>query len=219
MRHGRFITLEGGEGSGKSTQAALLGQALEAAGIEVIPTREPGGTAGAEEIRKLILEGDTHKWDAVTELLLFSAARRDHVERYMKPALTAGKWVICDRFTDSSHAYQGFAHGLGSAYFEQLKRLTIGNFQPDLTLILDLPAEEGLKRAEARKEGANRFEEKERHFHDAVRRGFLAIAESEPERCAVVNAGKKPDVVHEQIVTICNARLGLSLQSIGTGHG
>src|SRR5579872_1063912 len=176
MTRGRFVTFEGGEGGGKSTQAKLLARALEAAGHAVVLTREPGGAPGAEEIRKLIVEGAPERWDAVTEALLISAARREHVVRTIEPALATGHWVVCDRFADSTQAYQGEGRGLDRAMLDGLRQLAIGALAPDLTLILDLPASLGLERARQRSGGAQRFEAMDLAFHERLRRGFLAIA-------------------------------------------
>ena len=147
---GRFITLEGGEGAGKSTQAKRLAAALEARGISTVITREPGGSPGAEDIRKLLVQGETGRWVPLTETLLLYAARADHVARTIKPALAQGQWVICDRFADSSYAYQGAAAGLDRETIRRIESVAIGDFKPDFTLILDLPSEEGLKRANKR---------------------------------------------------------------------
>ncbi|MBX6369036.1 MAG: dTMP kinase [Rhodospirillales bacterium] len=204
---GRFVTLEGGEGAGKSTQVRLLVEALDRSGIDAIATREPGGSPGAEEIRRLFVGGDPGRWDPVAEALLVSAARRDHLLRTIWPALDAGKWVVSDRFADSTIAYQGSAGGVARAELDALYRLVAGDFRPDLTLILDLPVELGLARAGARG-GDDRFEKKERAFHERLRAGFLAIAAEEPERCAVIDASGSPEEVHEAIWQVVRARLG-----------
>jgi len=210
ITRGRFITVEGGEGAGKSTQVALLVAALKRAGIDGLATREPGGSPGAEAIRRLLLEGETERWDAIDETLLFFAARRDHVAQTIRPALEAGRCVVCDRFTDSTIAYQGYGRGLPLAELRALQRFALGDFVPDLTLLLDLPVAEGLARAASR--GAtDRFERLDRDFHQRLRNGFLAIAAAEPERCTVIDASAGVDVVHRAIIAVVSARLGIAL--------
>jgi dTMP kinase len=189
---GRFITFEGGEGAGKSTQIALLAERLRAEhDIDPVVTREPGGTPGAEAIRALLVEGDADRWDAMSEALLVFAARRDHVERVIRPALATGRWVLCDRFIDSTMAYQGIAGGLGRAAIEQLTALTIGGLRPDLTLILDLPVEIGLARTGDRDHAETRYEERSVSFHKLIRNALRQIVELHPERCRLVDAYKK----------------------------
>ncbi len=183
----RFITLEGGDGSGKSTQIHLLVAALDQRGIAALATREPGGSPGAEDIRKLVLNGDPQRWDAMTEALLMFAARRDNVERSIKPALAAKKWVICDRFTDSTYAYQGAGHGLARETIRRMETLVLDDFRPDLTLILDLPVEQGLARTAGRAKDM-RFEGFDLDFHNRMRQCYLAIARREPARCIVLDA-------------------------------
>lgn len=203
MARGLFITLEGGEGSGKSTQARRLGAALSALGHEVTLTREPGGSAGAEAIRTLLVTGDADRWDGMTEALLLFAARRDHVERTIKPALESGHIVICDRFTDSTMAYQGYGHDLGRETVEQLCELVLGNFEPDLTLILDLPVEDGLKRAVSRGGDEQRYEDMDVAFHHRLRDGFLDIAKREPDRCRVIDSkGSEEEVATRLQATV-----------------
>ncbi len=205
MPRGLLITLEGGEGSGKSTQARRLGERLEADGRAVVLTREPGGSPGAEEIRSLLVTGDPDRWDGLTEALLFFAARRDHVERTIKPALAAGNIVISDRFADTTTAYQGYGHDLGRETIERLYTLSLGNFKPDLTLIFDLPVEEGLKRAANRGGTEHRFEEMDVAFHHRLRDGFLDIAEREPERCVIIDAsGSEDEVTAEMTQVVLN---------------
>lgn len=208
---GAFITLEGGEGSGKSTQVKLLAEAFVRAKLPCLVTREPGGTTGAESIRALLVEGDGGRWDPMTETILFMAARVDHVRKRITPALREGTHVICDRFADSTMVYQGFAKGLGEPFITMLHEFCLGAFQPDLTLILDIVPEEGLKRAASRKGAETRFEGMDIHFHRAVREGFLQIARQHPHRCAVLNAAEEPGQVHKQIVATLKQRLGLSL--------
>ena len=184
----RFITLEGGEGAGKTTQAKRLAEALKRRGIDCIITREPGGAPGAEEIRKLIVHGEPRRWDALTETMLIFAARADHVAHTIKPALADKTWVICDRFTDSTFAYQGAGRGLARETIRRLNTVVLHDFHPDLTLILDLPAEFGLARTTRRARGATRFEKFDAAFHARLRQEFLAIARRERIRCAVIDA-------------------------------
>lgn len=200
---GFFITLEGGEGAGKSTQIQCLADALRKAGHDVVVTREPGGSPGAEAIRGLILTGG-YGFSPVTEALLFSAARVDHLEKTIRPALARGAIVVCDRFADSTRAYQGASSGADHGIVDALEHIAVGSTQPDLTLILDLPAAEGLARAALRRGGdqPDRFESEAVAFHDKLRASFLAIAESEPERCVVIDASQSIDVMAQQIQAI-----------------
>jgi len=204
---GRFITLEGGEGAGKSTQIARLAERLKAK-HEIVTTREPGGSPGAEMIRKLLVEGPVERWDGTTEALLHFAARRDHLRTTVWPALERGAWVISDRFADSTRAYQGWGHGLDLATLDRLYDVAVGTFRPDLTLILDLPVDVGLARAAARRGTETRYENLPRHFHENVREGFLAIAGSEPKRCAVIDASQDIDTVASAIARVVDERLG-----------
>ena len=208
---GRFITIEGGEGAGKSTQLDLLATTLQRAGILLRRTREPGGSAGAEAIRKLLLDGTDERWDAVAEALLLYAARRDHVARLIAPALERGIWVICDRFADSTLAYQGYGRGLPLADLAALHRFALGDFKPDLTLILDLPATDGLARAARRTDAADRFERLDRAFHERLREGFREIAAAEPQRCVLIDAGGDRDTVRRTILAAVNERLGITV--------
>lgn len=196
---GRFVTLEGGEGAGKSTQIRLLAQWLQARGIPVLTTREPGGTTGAERIRTLLVEGATDAWTPMTEALLNYAARHDHVSRVIEPALAAGTWVLSDRFADSTMAYQGHGHALGQPAIAALHRAVLGRFKPDLTLILDIPVELGLARAAARRGAETRYESMAEAFHHRVRAGFRAIARTEPGRCALIDARADADAVHRRV--------------------
>jgi dTMP kinase len=207
MTRGRFITIEGGEGTGKSTQIARLTAYLEPRVGEVVRTREPGGSPGAEAIRDLLVNGPPDKWSALTETLLMFAARRDHIERIIEPALSRGAWVICDRFTDSTRAYQGVAGGADPALIRALEDHVVGPMRPDLTLILDLPVDQGLARAAGRGEGEGRFEAKGADFHDRLRQAFLDIAVIEPERCAVIDAAGSVDDVAERIAAAVVDRL------------
>jgi len=185
---GRFITFEGGEGAGKTTQVKLLSDSLQNIDISVLQTREPGGSAGAEEIRELLVEGESNRWDAVSEVLLHFAARRDHIEQTIKPALARGVWVLCDRFADSTMAYQGYGQRLGRETIEAVKNLAIGAFKPNLTWILDIPVTAGLQRASDRTDENSRYERMEMEFHERVREGYLELARGEPERCVVIDA-------------------------------
>jgi dTMP kinase len=208
---GHFITFEGGEGAGKSTHVRLLAETLRGAGLGVVETREPGGSPGAEQIRELLIHGEVARWDAMTEALLHFAARRDHLARVIRPALASGDWVLCDRFADSTMAYQGYGHGLGREAIEQLTAMTLGALAPDLTVILDLPVGEGLRRAETRKDGGTRYERMDQAFHERLRSGFLAIAERDPERCLVIDASLPIDAVHQAAKEAVSARLNLEL--------
>ena len=207
MSRGRFITLEGGEGSGKSTQAPLLAAALERAGIDTLVTREPGGAPGAESIRPLLVEGAAGRWDALGEALLHYAARRDHLVTTVWPALEAGRWVISDRFADSTMAYQGHGRGLDREAIETLHRLVVGDFQPDLTLIFDLEAEAGLRRAAARGGGEQRYERMDIDFHRRLRRGYLDIARGAPGRCVVIDASGPVEATHAAVMAAVQERL------------
>ncbi len=211
MSRGKFITFEGGEGAGKSTQVALLADALRGAGHEVLETREPGGSEGAEQIRELLVTGAPERWDAMTEALLHFAARREHLVHTVLPAMEAGSWVVSDRFADSTMAYQGYGHGLGTGPIEMLYGLVVGEFKPDLTLILDLPVEQGLRRAERRRDGGDRYERMDGGFHERLREGFLEIARDDPGRCAVIDARGPADQVHAAVRTALLGHLAVDL--------
>ncbi|MGL4542158.1 MAG: dTMP kinase [Polymorphobacter sp.] len=185
---GRFISLEGGDGAGKSTQLNLLAEHLVAAGIDLVTTREPGGTKGAEAIRELFVRGAADRWDAATETCLVNAARADHVARLIRPALARGAWVLCDRYADSTFAYQGGGKGVPAGDLAELHRIATGDLWPDLTLFLDLPVEKALARAAHRHGGATRFESHGRDFHDRVAAAFRVRAAAEPLRIRTVNA-------------------------------
>ena len=209
---GKFVTLEGGEGAGKSTQAQLLAETFESAGRPVVVTREPGGATGAEEIRALLVTGGIGRWSPMAEALLHYAARRDHLDRTILPALDRGTWVICDRFADSTMAYQGYGHGLGREVVSELHRVVLGDFTPDLTLILDLPVDAGLRRAGIRADigarGEDRYERMESAFHRRLREGFIEIARLDPRRCVVIDANQSVEAVHQAVVDAVNERLG-----------
>ncbi len=204
--HGLFITLEGIDGAGKSTQARALGAWLESEGREVVLTREPGGSAGAEEIRRLLVEGAPDRWSGETETLLFTAARRDHLERVIAPALAAGKVVISDRFADSTRVYQGAARGELRAFVDALHDLAIGR-EPDLTLILDMDPEVALARGLARRSGEDRFEEEGLAFQQKLRAGFLALAETEPARCRLIDARRDAEAIGADVIAAVRERL------------
>ncbi len=197
---GCFISLEGGEGCGKSTQIKMLAAALSEFHANITITREPGGEAGAESIRELLVSGDTHRWEAQTETLLFLAARTQHVARIIRPALAKGHVVLCDRFHDSTRVYQGVGRGLSREYYDMLHMATLGNFVPDLTLLLDVPVEIGLKRALARGGKEMRFENLDMSFHQKVRDGFLALAHAESSRIKVIDASQSIEHVHGAIM-------------------
>jgi dTMP kinase len=208
MVRGRFITLEGGEGSGKSTQVARLTTALRAEGIDALATREPGGTEGAEFIRKLLVEGPTDRWQPLTEVLLHYAARREHVDKVIEPTLSAGRWVISDRFADSTMAYQGYAQGVGRTAVERIDRAVLGGFAPNLTILLDMPVARGLARARERG-GADRYERMGEAFHAHLRDAFMDIARREPARCVVIDADADFETVAKRVRGAVRARLGV----------
>lgn len=206
---GRFITLEGGEGSGKSTQVKRLAAALEAKGIVALTTREPGGSPGAEEIRALLVQGEPGRWDPLTETLLLYAARADHMRRVIGPALLAGKWVISDRFNDSSFVYQGVGRGVARETIRRIDSVVLDDFKPDFTLVLDIDVESGLKRAGARGGKETRFENFDRDFHERLRQGFIEIAKRHPDRCALIDATGAPDEVAAAIWAQVSRRFSL----------
>jgi dTMP kinase len=208
MVRGRFISFEGGEGAGKSTQLARLAERLTEAGLAVVRTREPGGTEGADAIRELLVTGATDRWDPVSEVLLHYAARRDHVERVIKPALDRSDWVVCDRFADSTMAYQGYGYGLGSDVIDAVHRVTLGDFNTDMTIIMDVSPAEGLARARARDPDPSRYERFDLDFHERLRSGFMAIAKAAPDRCLVVDAGGPIDEVADAVWQAVADKLG-----------
>ena len=206
---GRFITFEGGEGTGKSTHSALVAERLKSLGIGVVLTREPGGSPGAEAIRHVLLSGVAKPLGPEAEALLFAAARDDHVRNTIEPALASGTWVVCDRFIDSTRVYQGVLGRVDPKLIRGLERLTVSGTMPDLTFILDLPAQTGLTRAAARRAGApaDRFETETIEFHVRLRQAFREIAEAEPQRCVIIDADRPADWIAEEIWSIVSARL------------
>ena len=206
---GHFITFEGGEGSGKSTHAATLAQRLKALGLEVVLTREPGGSTGAEIIRHILLSGIAKPLGAETEAILFAAARDDHVRSTILPALAAGQWVLCDRFIDSTRVYQGTLGQVDPRLIRSLERVTVGPARPDLTFILDVPATVGLARAKQRrgKSKADRFEAEGVAFHEALRKAYRELAAKEPKRIIVVDGRAPRDVVADRIWDVVKQRL------------
>lgn len=209
VTRGRFITFEGGEGAGKSTQARLLVERLQAAGLTVVLTREPGGSEGAEALRPLLVTGDRDRWTPTAETLLMYAGRSDHLTRLIRPALDAGTWVVCDRFSDSTRAYQGAGGGVDPAFIEAIEAEVVGDSKPDLTLVFDMPVEVGLERAFGRDMFEARFESKGLAFHERLRAEFLRIAASQPDRCAIVDATGTLEGVAEHVWTAVSSRLEL----------
>jgi len=206
---GRFITFEGGEGSGKSTHARILADRLNALGIEVVLTREPGGSAGAEIIRHILLSGIAKPLGAETEAILFAAARDDHVRATILPALVAGRWVICDRFIDSTRVYQGALGKVDAKLIRGLERVTVGAAMPNLTFVLDVPANVGLARAKRRRgnSATDRFEAESVEFHETLRQAYAALADKEPKRCIVIDGRAPRDVVSDRIWEAVRERL------------
>lgn len=205
-RGGLFVTFEGIDGSGKSTQCRMLADTLRARGLDVVLTREPGGSDGAEEIRRLVLEGDPDRWSAETELLLFTAARRDHLERRILPALAAGQVVVCDRFADSTRMYQGLSRGDLRASVDQLHRLMIGH-EPDLTILIDMDPAKGLARAKGRQGSEERFEDFGLDLQQRMRAGFLALAQEFANRFRVIDGDRPMDVVAQDVLDVVAAAL------------
>lgn len=212
MTRGRLITLEGGEGTGKSTQARRLAEFLRARGLDVVETREPGGSPGAEAVRHVLLSGAAKPFGAQAEAMLFAAARADHVGSLIRPALAAGRIVVCDRFIDSTRVYQGAVGSVAPALLDALEEMAAADARPDLTLVLDVAPEIGLARAAERGKGtaADRFEREGADYHAAVREAFLARAAAAPERCVVVDASADPDTVAAAIAEVVAARLDLA---------
>jgi len=221
VKHGNFITLEGGEGAGKTTQQSLIAKALRARGMEVLTTREPGGSPGAEDIRRLVVEGEVGRWTPMSETLLLLAARNDHLTRTILPALEKGSCVVCDRFSDSTIAYQGGGLELGTDVVRELAKLVAGEIVPDLTLILDMEVAAGLQRVKNRTNGegrkskddnqTQRYERMNEAFHERMRRCFLDIAAREPDRCVIIDATQKAEKVHEDIMAEVFEKLGVRL--------
>lgn len=214
MKRGWFITLEGGEGAGKTTQCRVMKSHFENLGYDVILTREPGGTPEAEKIRNLLVQRDGGNWTPMAECLLFFAARQMHVETLIKPALAAGKIIISDRFTDSTVAYQGYGHGFDLDVIRRIEELTLNGFKPDLTFLLDLPVETGLQRSLKQKSVASglentedRFEGLDTSFHQRLRDGFLSLARMNPERIITVDAAQEPETVSQSILSILKERI------------
>ncbi len=207
MNQGFFITFEGGEGVGKSTQVRRLTERLCTMGREVVATREPGGSLGAEALRDLLVRGEADRWSALSETLILYAARADHLERTIRPALERGAVVICDRFADSTRAYQGVGGGVAPEFIRQLEETVLGCTRPALTLILDLSVEQGLRRAGARGGAEARFEAKGEAFHQKLRQGFLDLAATEPHRCLVIDAARPEDEVEAAIWLATERRL------------
>jgi len=211
MASGRFITFEGGEGAGKTTQINLLCDVLTPLTEELLLTREPGGSPGAEQIRQLLVTGAAARWTPMTEILLHFAARREHLERTVWPALDRGAWVLCDRFADSTLAYQGYGHGQSIDEIVKIYNVAVGTFSPDFTAVLDVPVGVGLKRAAGRDHDENRYESMDREFHERVREGFKTIAAKEPGRCQVFDATSDPETLQAEIRSAISARLGVKL--------
>jgi dTMP kinase len=213
---GRFITFEGGEGSGKSTQVRRLVDRLRVQGLEVIETREPGGSPGAEALRQVLLSGAAKAFGAETEAMLFAAARADHVENLIRPALERGAWVVCDRFHDSTRVYQGVLGNVDPMLINALERITVGDVKPDLTIVLDIPVETGLARTKARGHAADRFEAEDAEYHNWLRVAYRKLAENEPERCVIIDASPNPDTVAVKIWMVVAERLLRPLRAAQT---
>lgn len=217
MTTGKFITFEGGEGAGKSTQVRLLANSLQRLGKKVVMTREPGGSLKAEAIRKLLLEGRVAKFGPFAEALLFSIARDDHLESVIRPTLEAGSWVICDRFMDSTMAYQGAGGNLSPSLIRSLERTVVGDTRPELTIFIDLPPTVGIGRARARQQQttggpADRFESMDMEFHERLRKAFLDIARHDPDRCVVFDGQLPPDRLAKQIWSLVSKRFSIAPQ-------
>jgi dTMP kinase len=218
---GRFITFEGGEGSGKSTHANILTERLRSVGLDVVATREPGGSPGAEIIRHILLSGAAKPLGAETETILFAAARDDHVREVIRPALIEGKWVVCDRFVDSTRVYQGALGKVDAKLIRGLERVTVGAAMPDLTFVLDVPAKVGLARATRRRgrSHADRFEGETTEFHKALRAAYRALADAEPGRIVVIDGRPPRDVVAARIWSVVAERLRPETAQVAEGAG
>ncbi len=214
---GKFITFEGGEGTGKSTQASLLAGRLKGLGIEVVLTREPGGSAGAEVIRHVILSGAAKPLGPDVEAVLFAAARADHLDQVIRPALERGAWVVCDRFVDSTRVYQGALGQVDPRLLRGLERVTIGAAVPDLTVILDIAPEIGLQRARSRGANADRFENEGQDFHEQLRAAYREIAAREPGRCILIDADAAEEKVAEEVWDAVRRRLGSAPVEMAAG--
>lgn len=208
MARGRFITLEGGEGAGKSVQRDRLADALSATGLEVVATREPGGSVNAEAVRALLLAHGSD-WQPLSEALLHAAARSEHLSQTVRPALERGRWVVSDRFSDSTRAYQGWGQGVSLQTLDQLESMVVGSDRPDLTLMLDIPPEAGLARARGRGQGADRYEAMDLAFHQRLRAGYRAIAKGEPDRCVLIDASGDLETVARAIRSAVRERLAV----------
>lgn len=222
---GLFITLEGGEGTGKSTQVKLLHEALQAAGIDAITTREPGGTPQAERIRNLLIQRDAGNFDALTEAMLMMAARREHLVNKIWPAVEKGQWVISDRFADSTRAFQGYGMGLDQKVIEEIYTLVAGDFHPDLTFIFDIDPEQGLGRSlkqlsatqNATESTEDRYERMGLPFHQRLRDGFLELAKKFSNRCVVIDAAQDIETIHRQMIETIETRFGLPKKEVKNG--
>jgi dTMP kinase len=217
---GKFITFEGGEGTGKSTQAAMLALRLESLGLGVQLTREPGGSPGAEIIRHVLLSGAAKPFGPDVEAMLFAAARDDHVQCTILPALESGKWVICDRFADSTRVYQGILGHVDERLINGLERVSIGDLVPDLTFVLDVPVEIGLARIHRRRGGAmpDRFESESVEFHEKLRQAYRAIADEHPDRCVVIDASAAKEKVAKQVWNAVNERFDPATAPLNVEH-
>jgi dTMP kinase len=210
MSRGRFITFEGGEGTGKSTQVRLLASYLSQSGIGVLQTHEPGASPSVENIRSLLVAGATDRWSPMAETLAYCAARVEHWRQVIEPALAQGAHVVCERFADSTMAYQAYAGGLPPRVITELHRLALPGVEPDLTFVLDIPVDEALRRAASRRDAETGFERKGREFHERLRQGFLDIAQRAPRRCLIVDATQPIERVHAAVLSALKARLGLA---------
>lgn len=225
MSKGVFITLEGGEGTGKSTQVKMLGAALAAAGLDAVMTREPGGTDQAERIRNLMIQRDAGNFDPLTEAMLMMSARREHLVNKIWPSMEQGKWVVSDRFVDSTRAFQGYGMGLDQGLIDRIYAMIAGDFQPDLTFVFDIDAEKGLSRslkqlaitADKNESTEDRYERMGVPFHNRLRQGFIDIAKRFPDRCVIIDAAQDIATIHGQILKTIETRFGISLREVKLG--